>query len=192
MWQVVSESPRSMRYAAQNDMGMIMWRPSVATLKDRLRIYQEAYEEFHGVKIPFGAKTAILRDTFVAESEAEARRIAEESVMGSLNFSNWRGPRIFLDPGETLDSETEESLKKHLPYDFVKDRALFFGSVDEVVDQIKYLYSETRMELINLKVNWPGLDHEPCMANLNLLAKEVLPRVRQWHAETFGASEAAE
>jgi alkanesulfonate monooxygenase SsuD/methylene tetrahydromethanopterin reductase-like flavin-dependent oxidoreductase (luciferase family) len=191
MWQVVSESPRSMRYAAQNDMGIIMWRPSAATLKDRLGIYQKAYREFHGVDIPFGAKTAIVRDTFVAESEAEARRIAEGPLMGSLNFANWRGPRIYLDPGEEISPAAEAALRKELTYEFVRDRALFFGSPDEVVERIKAFYEATRMEQIIFKCSWPGLEHEHSMRSLKLLTEEVLPRVRAWHAERFGR-EAAE
>lgn len=191
MWQVVSESPRSMRYAAQNDMGIIMWRPSVRTLQDRLRIYRDAYQEIHGVDLAFGAKTAIVRDTFVAESEAEARREAEEPLMSSLNFANWRGPRIYLDPGETLDAAEEAALKKHIPYDFVRDRALFVGSVDQVVEKIQELYDATRMELISFKCSWPGLGHDAAMRNLRLLCAEVLPRVRAWHAERY-AKDAAE
>lgn len=185
MWQVVSESPRSMRYAAQHDMGIIMWRPTVATLKHRLGIYQDAYEEYHGRRIPFGAKTAILRDTFVAETEADARRIAEGPLMESLNFANWRGPRIYLDPGETLDAGAEAALKKEITYDFVRDRALFFGSVDDVVAQIQTFYEETRMEQIIFKCTWPGLAHADEMRCLRLLTEEVLPRLRAWHRKRF-------
>lgn len=185
MWQVVSESPRSMRYAASRDMGIIMWRPTIETLKSRLGIYREAYEEHHGRRIPFGAKTAIVRDTFVAETEAEARKLAEGPLMESLNFANWRGPGIYLDPGETLDEATEAALKKEITFDFVRDRALFVGSVDDVVARIQEFYQETRMEQIIFKTTWPGLPHEHQMRSLGLLVDEVLPRVRAWHEASF-------
>ncbi|WP_137387619.1 LLM class flavin-dependent oxidoreductase [Rhodoligotrophos defluvii] len=185
LWQVVSESPRSIRYAAKQNMGIIMWRPSVATLKYRLGLYKEAYREYHGVDLPLGAKTAIVRDTYVAESEAEARKIAQAPLMSSLNFANWRGPAIYLDPGETLDSATEAALRKEITYDFVRDRALFFGSPDMVIGRIQELYEQTQMEHITFKCGWPGLPHEAEMRNLRLLASEVLPRVRRWHAERF-------
>lgn len=185
MWQVVSESPRSMRYAARNDMGVIMWRPSVATLRHRLGIYREAYEEAHGKSIPFGAKTAIVRDTFVAENEAEARRIAEGPLMESLNFANWRGPGIYLDPGEELDETTDAALRREITYEFARDRSLFIGSVDEVVEQIKAFYEQTEMEQIIFKCTWPGLAHEHQMRCLTLLSEEVLPRLRAWHEERY-------
>lgn len=190
MWQVVSESPRSMRYAASHDMGIIMWRPSVATLRHRLGIYRDAYEEAHGRDIPFGAKTAIVRDTFVAESEAEARRIAEGPLMESLNFANWRGPRIYLDPDEEIDAATEAALKREITYDFVRDRALFIGSVEQVAEQIQAFYEQTEMEQIIFKCSWPGLDHAHQMRSLRLLTEEVLPRVRRWHAERYPAAAA--
>lgn len=185
LWQVVSESPRSMRYAAKQDMGIIMWRPSIKTLKHRLGIYKDAYREYHGVDLPFGAKTAIVRDTYVAESEKDARRIAGEPLMGSLNFANWRGPGIYLDPDEKLDADTEAALRKEITYDFVRDRALFLGSPDDVVARIQEFYEETRMEHITFKCSWPGLAHKDQMRGLKLLATEVLPQVRRWHAKRF-------
>jgi alkanesulfonate monooxygenase SsuD/methylene tetrahydromethanopterin reductase-like flavin-dependent oxidoreductase (luciferase family) len=188
LWQVVSESPRSMRYAAKQDMGVIMWRPSIKTLKHRLAIYRDAYREYHGVDLPFGAKTGIVRDTYVAESEKDARRIAGESLMGSLNFANWRGPGIYLDPDEKLDAATEAALRKEITYDFVRDRALFLGSPDDVAARIQEFYEETRMEHITFKCSWPGLAHVDQMRGLKLLATEVLPRVRHWHAKRFASA----
>jgi alkanesulfonate monooxygenase SsuD/methylene tetrahydromethanopterin reductase-like flavin-dependent oxidoreductase (luciferase family) len=188
LWQVVSESPRSMRYAAKQDMGVMMWRPSIKTLKHRLAIYKDAYREYHGVDLPFGSKTAIVRDTYVAESEKDARRIAGESLMGSLNFANWRGPGIYLDPDEKLDAAMEAALRKEITYDFVRDRALFLGSPDDVAARIQEFYEETRMEQITFKCSWPGLAHADQMRGLKLLATEVLPRVRHWHATRFASA----
>jgi alkanesulfonate monooxygenase SsuD/methylene tetrahydromethanopterin reductase-like flavin-dependent oxidoreductase (luciferase family) len=192
MWLMVSESHETMRFAAQNDMGIVMWRPTIKTLKERLGIYQSAYRESHGVDIPLGAKAAISRDTFVAESEAEARKIAEGPLMGALNFSNWRGPRIFLNPGETLAPDVEAELKKKLTYEFVAKRSLFFGSPADVIEQVKELYTETRMEEIIFHCSWPGLAHEQAKRSLKLLSQEVFPALRAWHAQTFPAKTAAE
>ena len=192
MWLMVSESHETMRFAAKNDMGMVMWRPTIKTLKERLGIYQAAYKEYHGTEIPLGKKAAISRDTFVAESEAEARRIAEGPLMGSLNFANWRGPRIYLDPGETLAPDVEAALKKKLTYDFVSKRSLFFGSPSDVIEQVKELYTETHMEEIIFHCSWPGLPHEKVMRSIKLLSEEVIPALRTWHAQAFPKKSAAE
>jgi alkanesulfonate monooxygenase SsuD/methylene tetrahydromethanopterin reductase-like flavin-dependent oxidoreductase (luciferase family) len=178
MWQVISEAIEGIRFAAADGMGVIMWRPSVKELRERLRIYKESYEDARGESIPFGARTAIVRDTFLAESEAEARRIVEEPMMSAFNFANWRGPRIFLDPGETLDADTEASLRKKLTYDFVRPRALLIGSPDEVVEQLVELHLETSVEQVIFKSSWPGVDHRDTMRSMRLLVEEVLPKVQ--------------
>jgi alkanesulfonate monooxygenase SsuD/methylene tetrahydromethanopterin reductase-like flavin-dependent oxidoreductase (luciferase family) len=179
MWQMVSEAHDAIRGAAALDMGIVMWRPSIAELKLRLRIYKEIHDKTFGTSIPVGSKTAIVRDTFVADSEAEARRIAGEACLASLNFANWRGPRIYLDPEEELPADREAALKKHLTYDFVKPRALFFGSPDDVVAKIVELHAETRIDHLMFKCGWPGLAHEHTMRSLKRLLTEVLPRVRE-------------
>ncbi|MDY0884387.1 LLM class flavin-dependent oxidoreductase [Dongia soli] len=191
MWLMVSESHETMRFAAQNDMGMVMWRPTVQTLKERLKFYQSAYREIHGIDIPLGAKAAISRDTFVAESMAEARKIAEGPLMGALNFSNWRGPRIYLNPGETLEPEQEAALKKKLTFEFVDKRSLFFGSPDDVIARVKELYTETRMEEIIFHCSWPGLAHEHARRSCKMLTEHVFPALRAWHAKTFPTEAAA-
>jgi alkanesulfonate monooxygenase SsuD/methylene tetrahydromethanopterin reductase-like flavin-dependent oxidoreductase (luciferase family) len=178
MWQMVSEAHDAIRGAAALDMGVVMWRPSLNEIKLRARIYKEAHDAAFGRDIPLGAKTAVVRDTFVADSDSEARRIAEEACMGSLNFANWRGPRIYLDPGESLAAETEASLKKRLSYEFVAPRSLFFGSPDTVVDNIVQLAKETGIEHLVFKCGWPGLGHDETMRCLRRLSEEVLPQVR--------------
>jgi alkanesulfonate monooxygenase SsuD/methylene tetrahydromethanopterin reductase-like flavin-dependent oxidoreductase (luciferase family) len=179
MWQMVSEAHDAIRGAAALDMGVVMWRPTVAELKNRLNIYKKAHDAVFATDIPLGAKTAVARDTFIADSEAEARRIAEEACVGSLNFANWRGPRIYLDPGETLPAEQEAALKKKITYEFAGPRALFFGSPDQVTDQIVELIEETQIRHLMFKCGWPGLAHAHTMRSLERLSKEVLPRVRQ-------------
>jgi len=177
LWQVVSDSPRSLQFAAENDMGVIMWRHSVKSLKHRIGMYRDWASAARGEEVPFGARTAILRDTFVAESEAEARRIAGDSLMSALNFSNWRGPGVYLDPDETLDPDLEASLKSELTYEFVSDRSLLFGSPDQIVDRLMELWEETNIEQVAFKCSWPGLAHEHARRSVELLAQEVIPRV---------------
>ncbi len=179
LWQVVSASPLSLQFAAENDMGIIMWRHTVKYLKNRLSMYQDFASKAVGREVPFGARTAILRDTFVAESEAEARRIAGDAVMGSLNFSNWRGPSIYLDPDEKLDSEREASLKKDLTFDFVNQRSLLFGSPEQVVDKLMELWEETHIEQVAFKCSWPGFAHEHTVRSMKLLTEEVIPEVNR-------------
>ena len=179
MWQMVSEAHDAIRGAAALDMGVVMWRPTIAELKKRLQIYKDAHDATFGTDIAIGKKTAVVRDTFVADSEAEARRIAEEACLGSLNFANWRGPRIYLNPDEQLPADLDAALTKKITYEFVRPRSLFFGSPKQIEDQIVELAEETNIDHLMFKCGWPGLAHEHTMRSLERLSGDVLPRVRE-------------
>ncbi|MSO92455.1 MAG: LLM class flavin-dependent oxidoreductase [Rhodospirillales bacterium] len=178
MWQMNSEAIEGVKAAAAKDMGIVMWRPSVKTMRMRLEVYKETYESTHGRKIALGAKTAIMRDTYVAENEAEARRIAELPCMASLDFANWRGPRIYLDPGEQIAPDLEASLKKKLTYDFVSPRSLLFGSADDVVEKLWHMHQEINIEQVLFKCSWPGLPHKQTMRCFERIAADVIPQFR--------------
>jgi alkanesulfonate monooxygenase SsuD/methylene tetrahydromethanopterin reductase-like flavin-dependent oxidoreductase (luciferase family) len=174
IWQVVN-SLDSIRQAAGQDMGIIMWRPGIGSLQQRLRVYREAVKEATGADLPVGARTAIQRDTFVASSEDEAVRIAGGPLMDSLNFSNWRGPSIYLEPGETLAVEQEAALKQHLPYEFVRERCVWFGTPERIIGKIEQLHRETGIEGVIFKSSWAGLPYADCYRSVRRIGEEVLP-----------------
>jgi hypothetical protein len=66
MWEVVN-SLDSIQHATRQDLGMIMWRPPVAALRERLRVYWDTLRETTGNDLPLGERAAIMRDTFVAD-----------------------------------------------------------------------------------------------------------------------------
>ena len=132
-----------------------MWRPPVEALRERCRLYQESARSV-GVELPFGARTGISRDVHIASSREEARRIAGKGVMDALNFSNWRGPRIFLRPGETFAPGQEDALKKELPFEFVDERSLIFGPPEYAVEKFTELRDDLNLEQVNMKMGWPG------------------------------------
>jgi len=178
LWQVV-DSPLAIEYAAQNDMGIIMWRPPVETLKERFRLYQETAAKATGKPVAWGARTSVVRDTFVADTMEQARDMAERYAMRYLNWSNWRGPKIYLKPGETLTQAQEQQQVKELTYDFVKERSLLFGTPDYVADKIAELEEELSMEQLLINSTWLDIPHDIAMRSVQLFADKVLPRVRR-------------
>ena len=119
-----------------------------------------------------------MRDTFVADSEQQARDMAERYVMQYLNWSNWRGPKIYLAPGEQLAADQERELTKSLTYDFVKERSLLFGTPEQVVDRVEELREELNLEQLLINSAWSGMPHDLTMRSMRLFADKVLPRVR--------------
>lgn len=177
MWEMVN-SIDLIEHAARQDVGIIMWRPPVAALRERLRVYRDRLREATGKELPLGANAAIMRDTFVADSEEEAVRIAGGPMMDLLNFSNWRGPSVFLDPGETLPAEQEAALKKRLSYEFVRDRSVYFGSPDKIVQRVLHLHRETGISSVIFKTSWAGLPHAAARESARRLGTEVIPAIR--------------
>jgi alkanesulfonate monooxygenase SsuD/methylene tetrahydromethanopterin reductase-like flavin-dependent oxidoreductase (luciferase family) len=190
LWQVVSEDYESIRFCARNDMGIIMWRPTTKETRRRLAVYREAWVAGAGHPM-LAPRAALVRDTFVAESASEARRIAGKAVMDALNFANWRGARIFLDPDERLTADEEARLGKELTFDFVNERALLFGSPDDVLAKLIALHEETGISQTIFKSCWPGLPHEHTLRSIELLTQQVLPRFER-HLTQAGARAAAE
>jgi alkanesulfonate monooxygenase SsuD/methylene tetrahydromethanopterin reductase-like flavin-dependent oxidoreductase (luciferase family) len=177
MWQVV-DSPLAVEFAAKNDMGVIMWRPPVSMLKERFRLYKETASAATGTDVPFGNRTSIMRDTFIAETMDEARELAGKYVMRYLNWSNWRGPKIYLAPDEQLPEDEEAALKKSLTYDFVHDRSLLFGTPEHVAEKIDELQSELNIEQLLINSSFVGMPHELTMRSMRLFADKVMPRIR--------------
>ena len=118
----------------------------------------------------------------------EARERAEKAVMGALNWSNWRGPSIFLNPSETLDAGAQAALKKELTFDFVNERSLLVGTPDYVAEKIEELRGELDLEQMVIACHWPGLPHADTMASLRLFAEEVMPRFASRSERTDAAA----
>lgn len=177
MWEVVN-SLDSIQHAASQDLGIIMWRPPVAALRERLQVYHDTLRTATGKDLPLGARAAIMRDTFVADSAEDAVRIAGGPMMESLNFSNWRGPSVYLNPGEVLPAEQEAALRKRLTFDFVRDRSTFFGPPEQIVQQILHLHRATGIDSVVFKTSWSGLPHAAARESVRRLGTEVIPAVR--------------
>ena len=62
--------------------------------------------------------------------------------------------------------------------DLIKDR-FFLGGVDEVAEQIIGYTRKTGINHHVLSCQWPGMPQSMALDTLQLLGKEVLPRVRQ-------------
>jgi len=173
LWQVV-DSTRSIEFAARQDMRFIMWRPPAAKLAEHYQIYLKAAEA-SGIK-PAATGPSVLRDTYIADSMELAKSEGGPHIMRSLNFSNWRGPEIFLQPGEVLDHDHEQKLRKELDYDWVHPRSLLFGTADYVIERIQELRDVANTELVLLSSG--SLGTELAKISLQRFTERVLPTAR--------------
>jgi Luciferase-like monooxygenase len=84
----------------------------------------------------------------------------------------------YLDPKETLPGEQEAALKKQLTYEFVRDRSVYFGPPEKIVQQVLHLHRETGISSVIFKTSWAGLPHAAARESVHRLGTEVIPAIR--------------
>lgn len=169
LWQTI-DSPRSIEWAAQNNIKGIFWMPTVKELKLRFELYRQKASEARGYDVPLGKDIAVVRDVYVAETMEQARQDAAEAVLNNYRWvCHWRGLGNLMDPGES-------PVGQELNYDFLHPRNLLFGTPDYVAEKIQELKEELGLENLLLWVRHNGLPHEKTMKSLKLFTEEVMPR----------------
>ena len=106
----------------------------------------------------------LTRDVVIADTDREARELAEKHIMISYRkeyAGGWRHP--FIDASIATDLDA-----------LMKDRFLI-GGPDQVVRALKPFVSEYGMTHLICRVFFPGMPHRHIMRELELIAKEVRP-----------------
>ena len=106
----------------------------------------------------------LTRDVIIADTDREARELAEKHIMISYRkeyAGGWRHP--FIDASLATDLDA-----------LMKDRFLI-GGPDQVVRALKPFVSEYGMTHLICRVFFPGMPHRHIMRELELIAKEVRP-----------------
>jgi alkanesulfonate monooxygenase SsuD/methylene tetrahydromethanopterin reductase-like flavin-dependent oxidoreductase (luciferase family) len=106
----------------------------------------------------------LTRDVIIADTDREARELAEKHIMISYRkeyAGGWRHPFIDASIATDLDG-------------LMRDRFLI-GGPEQVVRALRPFVSEYGMTHLICRVFFPGMPHRHIMRELELLAKEVLP-----------------
>ncbi len=106
----------------------------------------------------------LTRDVIIADTDREARELAEKHIMISYRkeyAGGWRHPFIDASIATDLDG-------------LMKDRFLI-GGPEQVVRALRPFVSEYGTTHLICRVFFPGMPHRHIMRELELLAKEVLP-----------------
>jgi alkanesulfonate monooxygenase SsuD/methylene tetrahydromethanopterin reductase-like flavin-dependent oxidoreductase (luciferase family) len=176
LWQVV-DSPSSIEWAAKNNINVIMWIPTVKSLKNRFKIYQEAKSEAEKRPVELGEGISLVRDMFIADTMEEAKEKAGEAMVRYMSWvCHWRGLGAHMDPGEELP-KTKGKLDL-LNYNFLHKRNMLFGTVDYVIEKIEELKSELNLQNLQVWSNFPGVKHVDCMKSIKLFTNKVMPHFK--------------
>ena len=106
----------------------------------------------------------LTRDVIIADTDREARELAEKHIMISYRkeyAGGWRHPFIDASIATDLDG-------------LMKNRFLI-GGPDQVIRALKPFVTEYGMTHLICRVFFPGMPHRHIMRELELIAKEVRP-----------------
>ena len=171
----VVDGVRSIEWAAQQGINIIMWIPTVKALKIKFEAYKNARSESEKRRCTdLGEGISLVRDMFVANTMEEAKEKAGQHMVNYMKWvCHWRGLGNHMDPGEELPV-TKGKLDL-LTYDFLHKRNLLFGTPEYVTDKINELKSELNLQNLMIWSNFPGVKHEDCMKSIKLFTEKVMP-----------------
>jgi alkanesulfonate monooxygenase SsuD/methylene tetrahydromethanopterin reductase-like flavin-dependent oxidoreductase (luciferase family) len=154
------------RAARIGDCWYINPHNTLATIERQMDIYKRALDELGK---PFPAEVPMRREVFVASSRAEAIRLAQPYLQEKYRTYRAWGQDKVMPEGDDFDHEFAELLE---------DRFLM-GAPAEVAEQMVRLNRRLGVNHIVASVHWPGMPNSLALEQLEILAAEVMPAVRE-------------
>ena len=111
-----------------------------------------------------------MREMYVAEDR-------ETAYLESRPFLEAKY-KAYADWGQDKALPGEESFS--VPYqDLAKDRFLL-GSPDDIVEEFRRYHDELGVNHMICRMQWPGMPQEKVLKQIELLGREVIPRIREF------------
>jgi alkanesulfonate monooxygenase SsuD/methylene tetrahydromethanopterin reductase-like flavin-dependent oxidoreductase (luciferase family) len=176
MHQVV-DGHLAIQFAAENDLGAMMWIPPTDALKPRFELYRDKKAAKERREVKLGEGIILVRDMFCASSKAEAKRLGGAGIVDYMRWvCHWRGLDNHRHVGEELP-RTENKLDL-LSVDFLDQRNLLFGTPDEISEKIEEMIDVLNLQYLLVWSDFPGTDHQTAMGSIKLFTEEVMPRFK--------------
>ena len=155
------------RAARMADAWFINPHQTMATIERQLDVYRRALES---AGKPEPNVLPIMRECYLAETEAEAIRIARPSLEAKYkSYHAWGQDKSMAAGDNNLDMPFEQLLQ---------DRFLL-GSPDQVAEQLIGYSRRLGVTAVIPAFQSLGTPHAQVMESMELFAKEVMPRVQQ-------------
>ena len=186
-------SPPSFKLAAK--WGLPILRAPRSTRIDMVEEQWGIYGEFMRAAghEPSAMDQPMLMQTFVGETEAEARAVAEPSAIwyhelfqSVLPGAGGRAPAAGY---EVYDRIREAHAK--VTYDDLVHWGSAFGTPDQVADRVATYAEHGGVSHWMAEMKFGGITHAEAMRSMALFAREVMPRVRERLAKTEPATAVA-
>jgi alkanesulfonate monooxygenase SsuD/methylene tetrahydromethanopterin reductase-like flavin-dependent oxidoreductase (luciferase family) len=154
------------RAARLGDCWYINPHSTMTTLARQMEIYRRALDEY---RKPFPAELPMRREVFVARSRDEAIRLARPYLETKYQtYREWGQDKV-MPAGDDFDHDFAELLA---------DRFLI-GSAAEIAERLIDLQRRFGVNHLVASVHWPGMPNGLALEQMQILAEEVMPAVRQ-------------
>jgi probable F420-dependent oxidoreductase len=144
------------------------WIPGpTADLARLLRGKQQFLEQRRAAGLPAPTEWPLTRDVIIADTDAEARALAEEHIMVAYRreyAGGWRHP--FIDASIATDLDK-----------LMEDRFII-GGPEQCVRRLHRFVEQYGLTHLICRMFFPGMAHARIMRGLELIAREVVPAFR--------------
>jgi probable F420-dependent oxidoreductase len=144
------------------------WIPGpTADLARLLNGKKQFLEQRRAAGLPAPTEWPLTRDVIIADTDAEARALAEEHIMVAYRreyAGGWRHP--FIDASIATDLDK-----------LMEDRFII-GGPEQCVRRLRRFVEQYGLTHLICRMFFPGMPHARIMRGLELLAREVMPAFR--------------
>ncbi len=144
---------------------------SEPAIEDYIGTYQAVASEASGRQFRKGEKVCLVRDVYVAPTDAEARADVEEYMMEYVDFFTPFGFLAALTfPGEPQPKREE------VTWDLLQERATIHGSPEYCARRLVETVRKFPVDVLTIHIHPP--QHEKRVRCMELFAREVWPKVK--------------
>jgi alkanesulfonate monooxygenase SsuD/methylene tetrahydromethanopterin reductase-like flavin-dependent oxidoreductase (luciferase family) len=165
IWLAANNQPAILRAARWGYPWLINPHATVPMVAGQLSRYRAALQQ---AGHSFPQVLPMMRELYLAQDRETAYLESRPYLAGKYEaYAAWGQDRAL--PGN-------ESFT--IPYqDLARDRFLL-GSPDDAVGEIERYQETLGINCLIFRMQWPGMDHRQVMRQIELMAREVIPRVK--------------
>ncbi len=165
IWVGANADPAVERAARLGDCWYIGPAVAISGVERQMELYRRALD---AAGKPFPTELPMRREVFVAKNRAEAIRLCAPYL--GAKYAAYHAWRQDMPEGDSGLGQEFESL--------IGDRFLI-GSPDEVAEQILTLRRRLGVNHLVMSTEWAGMPESLAIETIEMIAKEVFPRVKQ-------------
>ena len=138
---------------------------TIPMVAEQWQVYKDSLESAGN---PMPSALPMMRELYVAEDRETAFLESEPYLAPKYEaYAAWGQDKAL--PGEESFS---------IPYQQLARDRFLLGSPDEVVTEIKRYESELDANYLIFRMQWPGMDQDQVLKQIELMKNEVIPRVK--------------